>query len=103
VITYHPRHGDSRKQIRWTASTPVRCHDSEGTFSGSVITWGRYTVFERYLSIPGDGVTIPRVEHWERVWTQPFHPSHYREFRPVGFVPRFLAWFSRGGRKALPR
>lgn len=91
MISYHPRHGDIRKQIRWTGFTPVRCHDSEGTFSGSVVKWGRYTVFEKY------------VGHWQRIWTQPFHPSHYREFRPVGFVPRFLAWFSKGKRKALPR
>jgi hypothetical protein len=99
MITYHPRHGDSRKQIRWTGSTPVRCHDSEGTFSGSVVKWGRYTVFERYVVAQDDH----DYARWDRIWTQPFHPSHYREFRPVGFVPRFLAWFSRGGRKALPR
>lgn len=92
MISYHPRHGDSRKQIRWTGSTPVRCHDASGTDAGTVITWGRYTVFERY-----------DTGAWVRVWTQPFHPSHYREFRPVGFVPRFLAWFTRPGRKALPR
>lgn len=102
MISYRPRRGDIRKQIRWTGKTPVKCHDSEGTFSGTVVKWGRYTVFERY---EGFEVALEAGASygWRRIWTQPFHPSHYREFRPAGFVPRFLAWFSKGGRRALPR